>query len=180
LLHLVGAMAPADSGTIIVGRDEVTTLSRRQLATYRRGIGFVFQRFHLLPALTVLDNIIAPVLPRKVDFDKTARARELLAAVGLADRERALPTQLSAGQQQRVAIARALISHPRLLLADEPTGNLDSATGAEVIRLLNKLATEHGITMLIATHEQNIAEFCDRVVRLHDGTIVDDTGGDAS
>lgn len=177
LLHILGAMTPADSGTITIDNQQITSLRRRQLTTYRRGIGFVFQRFHLLPALTVLDNIIAPVLPRRVDFDRTTRARELLAAVGLAHREHALPHQLSAGQQQRVAIARALISYPRLLLADEPTGNLDTATGAEVINLLDQLSTDHGLTMLIATHEPTIAQHCDRLIQLRDGHITHDSHG---
>jgi putative ABC transport system ATP-binding protein len=175
LLHLVGAMDRPDSGTLHIGDQDITTLNRRQLATYRRGIGFVFQRFHLLPALTALDNIIAPVLPRRATFDRTARARELLHAVGLADRERSLPSQLSAGQQQRVAIARALIAQPALLLADEPTGNLDSTTGAEIINLLDRLATEHGFTMLVATHAHDLTQFCDRTIQLRDGAIIHDT-----
>jgi putative ABC transport system ATP-binding protein len=164
-----------DSGTLHIGEQDITTLNRRQLATYRRGIGFVFQRFHLLPALTALDNITAPVLPRRVTFDRTARARELLHAVGLADRERSLPSQLSAGQQQRVAIARALIAQPTLLLADEPTGNLDSTTGTDIINLLDRLATEHGLTVLVATHATAVAQFCDRVIQLRDGAIIHDT-----
>src|SRR3954451_24670429 len=113
LLHLVGAIESADGGTIAVDGVEVTALRRRKLSEYRRTIGFVFQRYHLLPALTALDNVIAPVLPFKVGFDKRERARELLDAVGLAGRERSLPSQLSGGQQQRVAIARALIGAPR-------------------------------------------------------------------
>lgn len=179
LLNLVGAMDRPDAGTITVGDMEVTALRRRQLSTYRRSIGFVFQRFHLLPALTVLDNIIAPVLPRRVDFDRTARARELLAAVGLSDRERALPSQLSAGQQQRVAIARALIARPHLLLADEPTGNLDTKTSQEMIELIDELATGHGITLLVVTHEHDLAAFCERAVELRDGAVVSDTQPEA-
>ena len=174
LLHLVGAIESADGGTIAVDGVEVTALARRRLSEYRRTIGFVFQRYHLLPALTALDNVIAPVLPFKVGFDKRERARELLDAVGLAGRERSLPSQLSGGQQQRVAIARALIGAPRLLLADEPTGNLDSGNGAQILDLLLDLREERGMTVLLATHEQHIAARCDRLIRLTDGRIADD------
>ncbi|WP_433080110.1 ABC transporter ATP-binding protein [Dactylosporangium sp. CA-052675] len=174
LLHLVGAIESADAGSIVVDGVEVTGLRRRRLSQYRRTVGFVFQRYHLLPALTALDNVIAPVLPFKVGFDKRARARELLDAVGLAGRERSLPAQLSGGQQQRVAIARALIGAPRLLLADEPTGNLDSAHGTQILDLLLELRDEHGMTVLLATHEQPIAARCDRLIRLGDGRIDED------
>ncbi|GLX01304.1 ABC transporter ATP-binding protein [Microtetraspora sp. NBRC 16547] len=174
LLHLVGAMDPPDAGEIVVDGERVHGLSRRGLDRYRRRIGFVFQRFHLLPALSALDNVLAPVLPRRVDFDRKARAMELLEAVGLADRASALPSRLSGGQQQRVAIARALIARPPLLLADEPTGNLDSATGHEIVDLLLTLREEHGMTMLMATHNPELAAVCDRVVRMRDGKVVSD------
>ncbi|MEV0268029.1 ABC transporter ATP-binding protein [Hamadaea sp. NPDC050747] len=181
LLHLVGAIEAPDEGAIEVDGLDLTRLRRARLAEYRRGLGFVFQRYHLLPALTALDNVIAPVLPYRVSFDKTARARDLLAAVGLSGREGALPSQLSGGQQQRVAIARALMGEPRLLIADEPTGNLDSATGAEILDLLAEIRRDRGTTVLIATHEQHIAAACDRLLRLRDGRIVEDidlTGGE--
>ncbi|MFF4774923.1 ABC transporter ATP-binding protein [Microtetraspora fusca] len=174
LLHLVGAMDRPDGGEIVVDGERVHDLSRRGLDRYRRRIGFVFQRFHLLPALSALDNVLAPVLPRRVDFDRRARAMELLEAVGLADRASALPSRLSGGQQQRVAIARALIARPPLLLADEPTGNLDSATGHEIVDLLLMLRETHGMTMLMATHNPELAAVCDRVVRMKDGKVVSD------
>ena len=174
LLHLIGAIEHTDAGTIRVDDIELTQLKRAKLTAYRRGVGFVFQRYHLLPTLTALDNVLAPVLPYRVDFDKTARAREMLAAVGLAERERSLPSQLSGGQQQRVAIARALVALPRLLLADEPTGNLDSKTGVEILELLARLRKEYGMTVLIATHEQHVAARSDRLIRLRDGRVVDD------
>jgi len=180
LLHLIGAIEGPDAGTITVDDVPVTGLRRRRLAEYRRSIGFVFQRYHLLPALTALDNVIAPVLPYRVDFRKADRGRELLSAVGLDGRENALPAQLSGGQQQRVAIARALIGRPRLLLADEPTGNLDSVTGGEILDLLAELRSTYGMTVLVATHEQNVAARSDRVLRLRDGAVVEDldlTGG---
>jgi putative ABC transport system ATP-binding protein len=135
----------------------------------------VFQRFHLLPALSVTDNVLAPVLPYRTAFDKHARAAELLQRVGLADRARSVPSRLSGGEQQRVAVARALVNDPGLLLADEPTGNLDSATGAELMRLLLELRAERGMTVLVATHDPVVASLCDRVVRLADGRVVDDT-----
>jgi putative ABC transport system ATP-binding protein len=174
LLHLVGAIEAADAGTVVVDGTEVTALRRKALAAYRRGVGFVFQRYHLLPALTALDNVLAPVLPYRTEFDKQERARELLAAVGLAGRERSLPSRLSGGQQQRVAVARALVNRPRLLLADEPTGNLDSHTGAEIVDLLLRLREDRGMTVLIATHDPQLAARADRVLRLRDGVVVDD------
>ncbi|MEU8297540.1 ATP-binding cassette domain-containing protein [Micromonospora sp. NPDC048909] len=143
-------------------------------ATCRRRVGFVFQRYHLLPALTVLDNVIAPVLPRRGRADHATRARELLDAVGLAGRERAMPSQFSGGEQQRVAVARALMGAPGLLLADEPTGNLDSTTSAQILDLLLDLRERHGMTILLATHERSIAARCDRLVRLGDGSVVED------
>jgi putative ABC transport system ATP-binding protein len=174
LLHLIGAIDRADDGRITVDDLEITALRRARLAAYRRRIGFVFQRYHLLPSLTALDNVIAPVLPYRVGYDRAKRARELLDAVGLAGRERSLPAQLSGGQQQRVAIARALMGEPGLLLADEPTGNLDSTNGGQILDLLLDLRERRGMTILLATHEQHIAARCDRLVRLTDGRLVED------
>jgi putative ABC transport system ATP-binding protein len=174
LLHLIGAMDIADRGEVEVDGQDLTTLSDRQRATYRRGIGFVFQRFHLLPALTACDNVVAPVLPFRTGFNKQERALGLLAAVGLEGREHDLPSKLSGGQQQRVAIARALIGEPRMLLADEPTGNLDSATGNGVLELLFDLHATRGLTLLIATHDPAVAARCQRVIELRDGSVISD------
>jgi putative ABC transport system ATP-binding protein len=174
LLHVIGALERPDAGTVTVGGRELGGLSRRELAAHRRRVGFVFQQFNLLPALTVIDNVMAPVLPYRVDFDKEARARELLAAVGLDGRETSLPSRLSGGQQQRVAIARALINAPPIVLADEPTGNLDSRTGAGIVDLLLELRAERDMTVVLATHDSHVAARCDRVVRLLDGRITDD------
>jgi putative ABC transport system ATP-binding protein len=181
LLHLVGGVDRADAGTIHVDDREVTRLSGDALAEHRRHVGFVFQRFNLLAALTARDNVLAPVVPFRVPFDKAARADELLAAVGLRGREQSLPSRMSGGQQQRVAIARALVFEPGLLLADEPTGNLDSRTGAAILDLLLALREQRGTTILLATHDPVVAARCDRLVRLQDGRVTDDvdlTAGD--
>jgi len=173
LLHVVGAMDRPDEGRILVGDVEVTALSRKAQTDYRRRIGFVFQRFHLLAAVSALDNVAAPLLPYKTDFDRHERAQELLAAVGLGERADSLPSRLSGGQQQRVAIARALVNDPLVLLADEPTGNIDSHTGTEIIELILRLRAERGMTVLIATHDPLVATRCDRVIRILDGRILD-------
>ena len=174
LLHMIGAIERPDSGTIIRNGTEVTALRGAALADYRRTVGFVFQRYNLLPGLTVLDNVIAPVLPYRTGWDKRQRARDLLTAVGLAGRERSLPSRMSGGEQQRIAIARALINTPALLLADEPTGNLDSANAAGILDLLARLRVEHHITILLASHDPQIAARAERLIRLRDGAVVDD------
>ena len=174
LLHLIGAIDRPYSGTIVSNGQQVTALRAGALAAYRRTVGFVFQAYHLLPALTALDNVIAPVLPYRTSFSKKERARELLAAVGLAGREQSLPARLSGGEQQRVAIARALINSPALLLADEPTGNLDSATADEILELIGTLRRDRAMTIIMATHAPQVAARCERLIRLRDGAIVDD------
>jgi putative ABC transport system ATP-binding protein len=174
LLHLIGAMERPDAGTIMCGEVEVTALRGGALAAYRRSVGFVFQRYNLLPALTALDNVIAPVLPYRTGWDKRERGRALLAAVGLGGREQSLPARMSGGEQQRVAIARALVNTPALLLADEPTGNLDSRNAAEILDLLARLREEHPMTVVLASHDPQIAARSERLIRLRDGAVVDD------
>jgi putative ABC transport system ATP-binding protein len=174
LLHLIGAIDPPDSGTIVSNGQQVTELRGAALAAYRRTVGFVFQAYHLLPALTALDNVIAPLLPYRTSFSKKTRARELLDAVGLAGREQSLPARLSGGEQQRVAIARALINAPALLLADEPTGNLDSTTATEILGLIARLRQERAMTVILATHDPQVAARCERLIRLRDGSVIDD------
>ena len=174
LLHLIGAIERPDAGTITSGGTEVTALRGAALAAYRRTVGFVFQRYNLLPALTALDNVIAPVLPYRTRWDKQDRGRQLLAAVGLAGRERALPARLSGGEQQRVAMARALVNTPSLLLADEPTGNLDSQNATEILDLLLRLRESNEMTIIIATHDPQVASRCERIIRLRDGAVTDD------
>jgi putative ABC transport system ATP-binding protein len=174
LLHMIGAIERPGSGTITSGGTDVTGLHGGALAAYRRTVGFVFQRYNLLPALTALDNVIAPVLPYRTAFNKRERGRQLLAAVGLAGREQSLPGRMSGGEQQRVAIARALINTPDVLLADEPTGNLDSANAAEILRLLAGLREDHVVTVLLATHDPQIAAHAERLIRLKDGALTDE------
>jgi putative ABC transport system ATP-binding protein len=174
MLHMIGALERPDSGEIISNGTDVTKLRGAAQADYRRTIGFVFQRYNLLPGLTAIDNVIAPVLPYRTRWDKRQRARELLEAVGLAGRERSLPGRMSGGEQQRIAIARALINTPALLLADEPTGNLDSATSDGILDLLTRLRAEYTMTILLASHDPRIAARSERLIRLCDGAVVDD------
>lgn len=171
LLHLIGAIDTPDSGTISVDGQVVTSLSGRRLADYRASVGFVFQQFNLVPGLSLLDNVAAPLVGRRFGGDKWRRARELLDAVGLVDRENALPFQLSGGQQQRVAIARALVAHPAVLLADEPTGNLDSANASAIMDLLLDLQDRYGTTVVLATHDESLAAICDQLYGIRDGVV---------
>ncbi|MCW2793053.1 MAG: transporter, partial [Nocardioides sp.] len=158
LLHLLGGMDRPDAGVITCDGDVITELGRSDLVRYRRSVGFVFQHFALLPALTARDNVMLPVLPYPTTYDAKLRAAQLLASVGLGGREDALPSQLSGGQRQRVAIARALMNEPRLLVADEPTGNLDSTTGTEIMDLLFAIRSSRGVTVVVATHDEGLAE----------------------
>lgn len=173
LLHLIGAIDTVDDGSILVDGVDITTLKGNQVADHRAKMGFVFQQFHLIGSLSILDNVLAPLSGRhgRSKREHETRARDLLAAVGLSGRERALPSQLSGGQQQRVAIARALISQPGLLLADEPTGNLDSASAAGILELLAALHEEMGTTIILATHDAGVAATCDTVVEVRDGRV---------
>ncbi len=169
LLHLAGGIDRPTSGEIRVGRRDVGALPERELVLYRRrDVGMVFQFFNLLPHLTVRENV---ELPRRLDggADAAARGGELLERVGLLARAEAHPYELSGGEMQRVAIARALASGAKLLLADEPTGNLDSKNGGAVLSLLGEVRRERGVTLLLATHSASAAERADRVVRLKDG-----------
>jgi putative ABC transport system ATP-binding protein len=171
LLHLAGGIDRPTSGEIRVGGRDVGALPEGELVLYRRrDVGMVFQFFNLLPHLTVRENV---ELPRRLDggHDAPARAGELLARVGLASREGAHPYELSGGEMQRVAIARALASGARLLLADEPTGNLDSRNGDAVLALLDEVRRERGVTLLLATHSKAAAARADRVVALRDGRL---------
>ncbi len=175
LLHVLGTLDTLTSGRLWLLDTEVSGLRGDALADFRREhIGFVFQMFYLIPEMTALENVMLPLLPyrRKAGFDVEARAKELLAQVGLAERMGHLPGQLSGGEQQRVALARALINHPTLLLADEPTGNLDTAAGEEVLALLTEMQQETGLTVVLVTHNDDIAARAGRIIRLRDGQVV--------
>ncbi|MBK9158018.1 MAG: ABC transporter ATP-binding protein [Micropruina sp.] len=174
LLHVIGGLDRPTSGEIVVNEVRLDTAKERELPRYRRTVGFVFQRFNLVPSLNVHDNVIAPLIPYRVPFDKSARAIELLERVGLGERIDASVAALSGGQQQRVAIARALVAHPSLLLADEPTGALDSRTGHEILDLIEELQADTGMTVLVATHDHAIAARADRVLTMADGVLISD------
>lgn len=173
LMNIIGCLDVPSSGRYVLADREISSLNDDDLSVIRNEhIGFVFQNFYLLPYATVLENVLLPTLyVEKQMVDPGTRAIELLQLVGLQDRARFRPTQLSGGQQQRVAITRALINDPELLLADEPTGQLDSATAGEIMSLLAK-ANERGTTVLVITHDSTVASYAKRVVRISDGVIV--------
>ena len=177
-MHILGCLDRPTRGRYLLDGRDVSRLSRDELAEVRnRKIGFVFQGFNLLARTTALDNVELPLLyggSRRNGPARHARAREMLRAVGLGDRMDHFPNQLSGGQQQRVAIARALANHPAILLADEPTGNLDSRTSIEVMDIFQRLNRESGITVLLITHEADIAGYGGRIIRFHDGTVASD------
>ncbi len=171
LLMVLAGLEAATAGTVRVAGQDITRLSEDALARFRRGaVGIVFQAFHLIPTMTALENVGVPLELAGVP-DAHARAADSLAAVGLAHRLTHLPGQLSGGEQQRVALARAFAARPRLLLADEPTGNLDAATGATVMDLLFGLRESHGTTLLLITHDPALAARCGRQVRIADGRV---------
>ncbi|MGI5817314.1 MAG: ABC transporter ATP-binding protein [Armatimonadota bacterium] len=177
LMNLLGCLDTPTAGTYVLGGEDVSTLSPDKLADVRsREIGFVFQQFNLLSKSTAAMNVELPLVYAG-ETDRHAKALTALERVGLGDRADHRPNELSGGQQQRVAIARALVNNPSIVMADEPTGNLDTATGAEILDLFDELNAE-GITILLVTHDPATAERCSRVVRLVDGEIVSDTRTD--
>ena len=177
-MHILGCLDRPTQGRYLLDGHDVSTLSRNALADVRnKKIGFVFQGFNLLSRTTALDNVELPLLYNGNGMrgkERRRRAHDALNGVGLSDRAGHHPNQLSGGQQQRVAIARALINQPSILLADEPTGNLDSRTSVEVMGIFQKLNTERGITVLLITHEQDIADYGTRIIKFRDGKIVSD------
>ena len=174
LLNIMGLLDAPTSGTIEIAGTKVDGMKDKELAAFRnRKLGFVFQSFHLINSLNVLDNVELPLLYRKMAAkERTRLAKEVLERVGLSHRMRHMPTQLSGGQCQRVAIARAIVGNPEIILADEPTGNLDSKMGAEVMELLHKLNKEDGRTIVMVTHNEEQAKQTSRTIRFFDGRQV--------
>jgi len=173
LLNLIGALDRPDSGELWVAGEDLTH-SQGDLAVFRaRKVGFIFQLHNLIPSLTALENLLIPTLELNEPRHKAqARARELLERVGLADKAHRRPPELSGGERQRVAVARALINNPELILADEPTGSLDSKTEKAVLDLLRELHRERGVTLILVTHDARVAQHADRVIELIDGRVV--------
>jgi ABC-type antimicrobial peptide transport system, ATPase component len=175
LMHLIGLLDKPTKGEILVNGKNITSLTDDQLSTLRNEfVGFVFQQFNLIPKLTVLENILLPTIyaKKKLNYDPKKKALDLIKKFGLGGKEYSYPNKISGGQQQRVAILRALIMEPKLILADEPTGNLDSKTGIEIMNLLKTLNEKEGITVVLVTHEADIASYGKRMIRIKDGEII--------
>lgn len=179
LLNIMGTLDRATSGKLLVDNEDVASLNEKQRVWLRRQkIGFVFQFYNLMPVLTAYENVELPMIinatPKK---EAQERAKNLLAAVGLQDRANHRPEELSGGEQQRVAVARALANKPAIVLADEPTGDLDSATGEQVMKILHKLSKNQGTTVIVATHDHSILKLADRTVWMKDGQVVSSSQG---
>jgi len=175
LMHLIGLLDKPTKGEILIEGKNVVNLDDDKLSTLRNEfVGFVFQQFNLIPKLTVLENILLPTIyaRKKLNYDPKKKALDLIKKFGLGGKENSYPNKISGGQQQRVAILRALIMEPKLILADEPTGNLDSKTGVEIMNLLKTLNEKEGITVVVVTHEADIAAYGKRMIRIRDGEIV--------
>jgi putative ABC transport system ATP-binding protein len=178
LLQLIGLLDQPTSGTVVINGKDAAGLNRDQRADLRKAtIGFIFQFFALIPTLTAYENIEMPLLLNGTKpAERRARVTEMLAAVDLTDRAHHRPDQLSGGQQQRVAVARALAANPKLILADEPTANLDTDNGRQVMEIMQKLNKETGVTFVFATHDPRVIKYASRVVTLRDGLIAEDNG----
>ena len=177
ILGLIAGLDAPSSGRIVIDGQDITALGEEALARLRgEKIGIVFQFFHLLPSLTAYENVLVPMEIAGV-ADAARRAKSLISDVGLSDRGHHYPSQLSGGEQQRVAIARALANDPPVVLADEPTGNLDSGTGRQVIELLMRVNRQHGRTLVLVTHDSDLAALADEIISLRDGRIVDRRSG---
>jgi putative ABC transport system ATP-binding protein len=175
LLGLLAGLEKADEGGVSIGGEDMTSMSEDQLALFRRNnVGFVFQSFNLIPTLNVVENIALPLFPEPIKREAMMeRARKAAKDVGLGERLKHYPNQLSGGEQQRVAVARSLINNPKVVFADEPTGNLDTKTGEKIVELLRKLNKEKGQTFVLVTHDDKIANESGRIIRIVDGRIAD-------
>ncbi|RLQ92766.1 ABC transporter ATP-binding protein [Planomicrobium sp. Y74] len=175
LLSIIGILDRQTDGLFFLGERNVSKMKAGELSEVRfNDMGFIFQQYHLVCSLTVLENVLSPLMMRKVEFNKKERAVSLLERVGLKDHLHKLPSQLSGGQQQRVAVARALINQPAWILADEPTGNLDSAAGETILALLLELKEESGCGLIIVTHDMQLAQKMERQILIQDGEILTD------
>jgi putative ABC transport system ATP-binding protein len=179
IMNILGALDVATSGTYLLHSQNINDYSDNQLTSYRNGeIGFVFQQFNLLPRYTLLENVLIPSLYGQVE-DATGRATELLKKVGLGHKIQSTPTRISGGQVQRVAIARSLMMNPSIILADEPTGNLDTQTSNEIMEIFSQLHRE-GQTIILITHEESVAEYANRIITVRDGLVASDTANNTN
>jgi len=174
LLSLLSGLERPTSGTVTLNGTDITSATEDELALFRRSnVGFIFQSFNLIPTLCAWENVALPLFPIKMPAEeRRGRALELLGKMEMGHRTEHLPSALSGGEKQRVAIARALINKPKVLFADEPTGNLDSATGDAIMEILHKLHTKEGVAVLMVTHEADLAKTADRLIRMHDGEVM--------
>jgi putative ABC transport system ATP-binding protein len=174
LLSLLSGLERPTAGQVMLDGKEITSATEDDLALFRREhVGFIFQSFNLIPTLSAWENVALPLFPVKMTSeDREKRALELLEKMEMGHRTEHLPSALSGGEKQRVAIARALINHPKVLFADEPTGNLDSATGDAIMEILNRLHTQEGVAILMVTHEVELAKTAERLIRMHDGEVL--------
>jgi putative ABC transport system ATP-binding protein len=174
LLSLLSGLEYPTAGHVLLDGKDITSATEDELALFRREhVGFIFQSFNLIPTLSAWENVALPLFPIKMTSDeRRRRASELLAKMDMSDRMDHLPSALSGGEKQRVAIARALVNHPRIIFADEPTGNLDSVTEEAIIGILKRLHTEEGVAILMVTHEGEIAKTADRMIQMHDGEVI--------
>lgn len=177
LLNMLAGLEKPTRGSIVINGSDIATMSERRLAKFRQeNTGFIFQSYNLLPQLTSLENVGMPLMFKGMNKKKREKeARQMLAAVGLKSRAKHRPNQMSGGQQQRVGIARAFVAKPNVVFADEPTGNLDTKTTADVMNLMVGMCREHGLTLILVTHDLDIAKYADRIVHLIDGEIKSDT-----
>ena len=181
LLNIMAGLEKPSRGSVFIDGVDIATLNERQLAVFRqKNVGFIFQSYNLMPTLTAVENVAMPLMFKGIDKKvRTRRAMGMLKAVKLENRMNHKPTQMSGGQQQRVGIARAFVARPKIVFADEPTGNLDSKTTIEVMKMIVSLARKHHETLILVTHDQEIAQYADRIIHLLDGNIKSDKPNDA-